>query len=136
MFHYFLLQQRRNERTAMSAAFGFTSCEMQEYQRFKDRDTVRLCESSHSSSGPPRRAKVLGSTTRTDYRSNKLYFRNKRMFMCTRGSESLWNTLILWQVRILPRWRGRRTAAAGTLNILGRELECEKIALTEKDPHG
>lgn len=51
MFHYFLLQQRRNERTAMSAAFGFTSCEMQEYQRFKDRDTVRLCESSHSSSG-------------------------------------------------------------------------------------
>ena len=42
-----------------------------EYQGFKDRDTVKM-------SIPPRGAKVLGSTTRVDYKVEQGCFRNEK----------------------------------------------------------
>ena len=69
-------KQPKNFADAMSRddAAEWMEAYRREYQGFKDRDAVKMVI-------PPRGAKVLGSTTRVDYKSNQACFRNEK-YVC------------------------------------------------------
>ena len=64
---------------------AYRICNRKGYQRFKGRHAFRIVI-------PPRGAKILWSTTRTDYKVEKsVAAETKSTFVRTRGSASSWN---------------------------------------------
>ena len=54
-----------------------------EYQGFKDRDAVKMVI-------PPRGAKVLGTTTRVDYKVEQGVLQKRKVRLCTRGDQQVY----------------------------------------------
>ena len=56
---------------------------MKEYQGFKDRDVVRIFV-------PPPGAKILGSTIRTEYKTDQGVPQKRKVRLCTRGDQQVY----------------------------------------------